>query len=410
MKSTNSRRRLRPAALAGVALLAMTPASAQETVSYTYDALGRLIGVSHGTTGPNANVSTAYTLDHADNRTNVAVTGNSVPPAPTFAIGSASALEGSALSFTVTRSGSTTGTDTVQYSTADGTATAGADYTAISPAQTLTFAPGVSTQPISVTSLTDNLVEGNETFLVNLSNPSSGATITTGQGTGTINDAAPSFSINNATAAEGSSVSFVVTRSGSSSGTYTVQYATADGTATAGADYTAISPAQTLTFGDGVTSQPINISALSDAITEGSETFYVNLTNPSAGSSISNSQGVGTITDPTTLSISDASATEGSQLTFTVTISGPHPQSVNVNYATADGTAVGSGAGRDYSPPPSGQKLTFHPTDTSLTINVPSLQDRVVEGNEDLYLNLSSPTNGATIVDGQGVGTIIDDD
>lgn len=406
MKVMNARGRVRMAALLAVSLLAMAPASAQETVTYTYDALGRVVAVNHGSTGPNANVSSSYTYDKADNRTNVTVTGNSVPPAPTFAIGNAAALEGSALNFTVTRSGSTAGTDTVQYSTVDGTATAGSDYTAISPAQTLTFSPGVATQSVSVNSLTDNLVEGNETFLVNLSNPSAGATITTGQGTGTINDGAPSFSINDATASEGGSVAFTVTRSGSSSGTYTVQYATADGTATAGSDYTAVSPPQTLTFGDGVTSQQVNVAALSDAVSESSETFYVNLTSPSAGSSISDGQGVGTITDPTTFSISDASATEGSQLTFTVTISGPHPQTITVDYATADGTA--SSAGKDYSA--KSGRLTFHPTDTSQTLNVPSNQDRTVEGDEYFYVNLSSPSGGAIIVDGQGVGTIVDDD
>src|SRR6185312_13122457 len=76
------RRPLMPAALVSrwctllVALLCIVssvPLTAQETVTYTYDALGRLVQVNHGTTGPNANVSATYNYDHADNRTQVVV-------------------------------------------------------------------------------------------------------------------------------------------------------------------------------------------------------------------------------------------------------------------------------------------------------------------------------------------------
>jgi len=85
--------------------------------------------------------------------------------------------------FTVTLSAASASTVTVNYATADGTATAGSDYLATSG--TLTFNPGVTTQPITVSVIGDTTVEPNETFFVNLSSPSN-ATIATGQGTGTI--------------------------------------------------------------------------------------------------------------------------------------------------------------------------------------------------------------------------------
>ena len=108
-------------------------------------------------------------------------------PVPALSINSVSAAEGnagtSAFTFTVTLSAASATPVTVQFATADGTATAGSDYTAASG--TLTFAPGVTSQPVVVNVTGDTMVEGNETFVVNLSNPS-GATIAVAQGTGTI--------------------------------------------------------------------------------------------------------------------------------------------------------------------------------------------------------------------------------
>ncbi len=113
---------------------------------------------------------------------------------PTLSINNVSANEGNsgttAFVFTVTLSAASTSTVTVNYATADGTATAPSDYAATSG--TLTFAPGVLTQPISVNVNGDTTVEPNETFFVNLSSPTN-ATIAGATGTGTIinDDSAP---------------------------------------------------------------------------------------------------------------------------------------------------------------------------------------------------------------------------
>ena len=110
-----------------------------------------------------------------------------IEPNPTITIGSVTAPEGNsgttAFAFNVALSAAGTAPVTVDYATADGTATAGSDYVATSG--TLTFPPGVTTQTITVNVTGDTAVEPNETFFVNLSNPTN-ATIATAQGTGTI--------------------------------------------------------------------------------------------------------------------------------------------------------------------------------------------------------------------------------
>jgi large repetitive protein len=186
---------------------------------------------------------------------------------------------------------------TVSYATADGTATAGSDYTAT--AGTLTFAPGVTSQTLTVAVLGDTRNEANETFFMNLSTPSN-ATIADGQGQGTIlnDDSLPTLSINNVTVTEGNTGTtpavFTVTLSAASSQTVTVNYATADGKATAGSDYTAT--AGTLTFTPGTTSQTITVAVLGDTVKESTETFFVNLSN-ATNATIASGRGRGTILD-----------------------------------------------------------------------------------------------------------------
>src|SRR5262249_41687553 len=146
---------------------------------------------------------------------------------------------------------------TVDWATADGSATAGSDYTAASG--TLTFAPGETSKTFTVAVIGDTTDEPNETFLVNLSNAAN-ATISDGQGVGTItaDDPAPTLTINDVTVTEsaGSAV-FTVSLSAASGWTVTVSYATQNSTAIAGSDYTATSG--TLTFAPGQTSKTVSV-------------------------------------------------------------------------------------------------------------------------------------------------------
>ncbi|HEX8180893.1 MAG TPA: Calx-beta domain-containing protein [Pyrinomonadaceae bacterium] len=111
---------------------------------------------------------------------------------------------------------------------------------------------------------------------------------------------------------------------------------------------------------------------------------------------------------PPTITINDTSGTEGNagstNAVFTVSLSATSANTVLVNYATANGTAI---ANSDYTPV-SGT-LTFSPGQTSKTLSVPVIGDASVESNETFFVNLSSPTN-ATIADAQGQATIINDD
>ena len=121
----------------------------------------------------------------------VPLTGDA-PATPSLSINDASAVEpvsgDSPMSFTVGLSSPASGTVTVDYATSDATAKAGADYQAASG--TITFAPGETSKTILVPVLADQVVEGDETFAVVLSNPS-GATLAKTQGVGTIKDATP---------------------------------------------------------------------------------------------------------------------------------------------------------------------------------------------------------------------------
>ena len=157
---------------------------------------------------------------------------------------------------------------------------------------------------------------------------------------------------------------FTVALTPATAATVTVDYATADGTATSGLDYGTVSG--TLTFLPGTTTQTINVPVFGDRDFELDETFFLNLSNPTAAE-IVRAQGVGTIRNDETgyaLSVSDVSAGEGGTATFTVSMLVASPQTVTVDYATADGTAV---AGVDYTA--ASGTLTFAPGETSQTVH-----------------------------------------
>ncbi|MFM2062782.1 MAG: hypothetical protein RLZZ507_2452 [Cyanobacteriota bacterium] len=206
---------------------------------------------------------------------------------PTLSINDVSITEGNSgtrnLVFTVTRSGAASQPITVNFTTANGTATAGSDFTSTSG--TLTFATNETTKTITIPIIGDTIVEANETFFVNLSNAVN-ATIADGQGQGTINnDDSSSITINlspNQTVVEGrtnsQNVTYNVTLSSASTQTITVQFTTSNGTARAGSDYS--SRSGTLTFNPGQTTQTIIIPILNDAINEANENFTVTLSSP----------------------------------------------------------------------------------------------------------------------------------
>ncbi len=359
------------------------------------------------------NLSSGGNASIADNRGVVTIVNDDALPSLT--IDDVSRTEGNSgsanLKFTVSLAPASGSTVTVSYATADVTATAPADYT--SRTGTLTFNAGQTSKTISVPVVGDTLDEDDETFVVNLFAPTN-ATVADAQGVGTIvdNDATPSVGINNATVTEGDvgtvTATFTATLSAVSGRTVTVDYATADITATAPTDYAAASG--TLTFPAGTTTRTIPIAVQGDLSDEADETYQVALSNP-VNVTISTAIGTGTITDndaPPSIAINDVSQTEGNagttNMNFDVSLSVPSGLTVTVNYATADSTAMQPS---DYTT--SSGTLTFTPGQGMKTISVPIVGDTTDEVDETFFVNLSGATN-ASIADAQGVGTIVDDD
>ena len=324
-------------------------------------------------------------------------------PMPGLSIGDAEPVaEGGAAVFTVTLVPASNHVVTVTYSTVDGTAVADADFTPTSG--TLTFNPNQTTKTIRVPILRDTVHEPSETFTVELDDPT-GTTLADSTGLGTIAaDATPGLSIADAVnVAEGRDAVFRVTLRPATNHVVSVTYTTMDGTAVADADYTPVTG--TLRFEPRETTKTIRVPVLLDTMTEQSETFTVELSNP-GGSTLADPIGVGTIrADPApSLRIGDATpVAEGDEAVFTVTLTPPNEQVVTIDYTTTDGTAV---ADEDYSA--TSGTLRFAPGDTSKTIRVPTLRDAVAEPVETFTVVLSNPS-GTNVVHDTGVGTITDE-
>ena len=333
------------------------------------------------------------------------------------------------LTFTVTLSPPSAGRTpidpiTVQWATADGSATAGADYTADSG--TLNFAAGASgaalTQQITVTVNDDGLHEADEQFTVTLSGATgTGATIGTASVTVTIDDNdVPVLSIEAASADEnGDTIGFPVTLSLQSEERITVGYATsvetAD-TATAGTDFTAVTSG-TLTFMPAATTQTISVSLMDDTVDEENETFTVTLSGPAAAGSGSSTPILaspmsvqGTIVVDDGLPLLSIAATEVAEddgsIHFEVSLDPASAKDVSASWSTADVTAE---AGSDYTTVTEGM-LTIARETTSTTVTVAVLQDDVDEPPETFTVTLSGPVNGELSAAASATGTIEDDD
>ena len=285
----------------------------------------------------------------------------------------------------------------VNWSTQNGTAVAGADYRAAGGK--LTFAPGETSKTIPVEIIGDRVAGAGGYFLVNLQ-AAKGARVADGQGVVNIYDDEPRVYVGDVNAPEGSSgttpFTFTVSLSTAYDRPVTVNYATADGTATDGSDYSAA--AGSVTFAPGETSQTVTVPINGDRLVEQTESFSINLSNPSGHAEVVRGVGFGTILDDEPrISISDAANYWGdtSPFTFTVSLSAASDEVVTVNFATSDGTAL---AGQDYAA--TSGTLTFAAGQTTQTFQVALLNPDL--GDRSFYVILSDPTN-APVVTGQGL-------
>ena len=227
----------------------------------------------------------------------------------------------------------------------------------------------------------------------------------------------PSISVHDAVVSEGNSgttqATFVVELSAPAPASPAVSfsYATSsapDGTATAGTDYVVASGGP-ITFAAGQTQKQVVVQVNGDTVDEQQEFFYLDISNVQ-NATVSSSRGKGFIVDDDgpTISVNDVSITEGNSgtknATFTLTLSGSSVEPIAVRVETAAGTATASS---DYNS--INVVVLFQPGEVTHTVDVQIIGDSNLELNETFFVNITEAF-ATTIADGQGVGTILDDD
>ena len=245
-------------------------------------------------------------------------------------------------------------------------------------------------------------------------------TLTIGGKTFTVNQSPslPGLSVSNVTVTEANTTAvtalFTVRLSAASTEEVTVNYATANGTAIASADYTAL-PVTQLIFAPGQKTKTVAVQVKGDLRDEAAENFKLRLSAPTKAV-LTDSEGVCTITDddpPPSITIGNRTVTEPDSgvvnAVFSVRMSAASGKTVSVKFATGGGVAGSVAvAGTDYTALPL-TILTFSPGQYMKTIIVQVKGDLVKEPNETFFVNLTGATN-ATIADAQGLGTIVNDD
>ena len=283
---------------------------------------------------------------------------------------------------------------------------AGFDYT--TRTGTITFAPDETSKTIDVDVNGDETVEADETLTWKWTSWTN-SILASYTYTGTIkNDDSATLTINDASASEGDSLSFTVTLSEAVQGGLTVTPTYTNGTA-ASSDYTAYASALSFSGTKGET-KSFKVATKQDAVFEGNETFTVGLSVSNAPSGITSTDtGKGTINndDSATLTINDASASEGDSLTFTVTLSEAVQGGLTVTPDFTDVTAV---EGTDYDENTAGVSFSGTKGETE-SFKVATTEDAVLEANETLTvgLSVSDAPSGVTASD-TGTGTINNDD
>ena len=301
---------------------------------------------------------------------------------------------GPVATITVVRTG--TAPFSVQYSTSDGTAVAGGDYTAASG--TLSFAAGVVSRTFAVPITNDTVGEANETVFLTLSNPVGATMGPRGSAVLTITDDEPVVQLS-ATAytvtEAGQAATITVVRTGTAP--FTVQYGTSDGTAAAGGDYT--TSAGALSFPAGVASRTITVPIANDTLDEANETVFVALSNPRRGVARRARDG----------GADDHGRRHGGH--DRVRGAGRHGGRVR---ADGDGDAHADrgpgerrerrlhdvrrdGLGGRATTRPRRETVVFGVGELSRTISIPIANDGVVEPSETVLLALSNPAGGAAL-------------
>lgn len=344
--------------------------------------------------------------------------------------------------FTVTRSGVTSGAGSVQWRLDSASGVNASDFQGSQdalgtnsglPSGTVSFAAGQTSQTITIRVRGDNTVESSESLQVSLFNPV-GGTIEAGEGSASTqilnDDASFSIAANATTQAEGNTgerdVVFTVTRSGSLSGARDMTWTLSGGL---NASDLAVGQATsgTLNFADGQDTATVTIRVRGDSTVEGDEAVIVTLSNPSANASIGTASATTTLTnDDASLSISALSADKGEgnsgyvEFTFTVTRAGYTSQVSTVDWRVDPSVAnalngadffatQAAGVARDGDGIPYGT-VTFAAGETSKTITLRVAGDSQLESNETLRVLLENASPGNEIATASADGVVRNDD
>ncbi|MET0647259.1 MAG: Calx-beta domain-containing protein, partial [Pyrinomonadaceae bacterium] len=299
---------------------------------------------------------------------------------------------------TVRLLGATSRAVSVDFNTSTGgSATVNADF--VGTSGTLTFAPGEDTREIVIPILGDTIDEFNETFSVIFSNPQGATTLIPSFPVSILDDdEPPTISVTDVTVSEGPSAKavFAIRLSQPTGKGATVNYQTANGTATAGSDYTADNFA--VIFSPGTTMRHVEVPVLTDGTAEEDETFFLNVVSTNTTRAVvADGQGQATIKDASaSASLVQFSATNyfvnesDGQSIITVTRTGDTTQPASVDYRTLSQSASDRS---DFTAAVG--TLSFAAGEAQKTFPVLITDDRYLEPGESLNLELSNPSGAA---------------
>jgi hypothetical protein len=342
---------------------------------------------------------------------------------PTVSVEDVSVTEGTGgpgttAQVTVSLGGPSGRTVSVPWSTSPGTATPVDDF--LDAEGTVQIPAGETSGTFPVTIAADGLDEADETVLVDLGTPTN-ATLADGSGVLTIvdDDAEPLISVEDGSVTEGTGGTtdgqLTVTLSATSGKAVTATWATVGGTATEGDDYEPASG--TVQIEPGATEATVSLAVVADSLDETDETVTVTLSDPSEAV-LGDATGTLSILDDddpqqapeTTVDVHDVAMFEGPagarrNMVFHVTLSRPAPRAMSVRVQALSGSAI---AGTDFNA--LSRTLSFSGGQSAATVAVKVRGDTSDEPDEQLTLQLSSPTGQLELGDPVATGSVLDDD
>ena len=323
------------------------------------------------------------------------------------------------LNFVLSLSAASTSAVTVAYRTVDGTALAGTDYQAVTGGS-VTFAAGQTSKTVPVT-VTARPWHGTGSHTMTLQlGAVSGAVVVDGSGTGRLLASQGPISVTardvvvQQGAAAGSAVFTLSLSAAPAAGeTVSVVVATANGTAKAGTDYTALT-ARTVTFASGVRSATVSVPVAAGTALVANRAFTLQLSAPSATAVLARTFATATLRRSRSAAVGPGvyvadgllarPASGSAVMNFTVSLSAAATVPVTVTYQTADGSGR---AGSEYTAVPA-TSVTFAAGVTSKTVAVMVLGSGVHSGALlDFHLKVTKVTGGPSIIDGDGVGRLV---